>query len=928
MSMDDLSHSDFAAAPERRIEPVASTKLLPPRPSRRLVPRDALQARLLEARRQRCVVIQGPAGSGKTSTLVAWRQALLALDFDVAWLSISAEDCEPTRFFDCLLASIGEIDPEAVREAALLMGRDSDESALEHAVITVVQAISSRPRELVLMLDDLQHLEDARIFQALQWLLDYAPPKLHLAFASRNALPLSFARLRSQGLVSEFDLRDLRFTAEETERFLREQLGSIDKRDVQVLHELTDGWVAGLQLFVVDMQAKQGAAYARVQVRDAQAFASYFESEVLAHLAQEELALLTRLAVCNRFCASLCAALLALPDVGAGAGMALRLARLDSENLFISQVSGHDRETWYRVHPLLREILLARLERLPDDERRALHGAAWRWFEAHGHIDEAVRHAVLAGDAHAAADIVQACASDLMGRGELTSLGGLMRRLPAAQVQARFDLRLAAAYLCLYARDIDALENGIAQLEMEFDTLDASQRQGITLLRGGLALQRDDTETLLAIAPQLAAIPDDAQAIFAGRNHLLAWMYMYRDAYGEARALLQEAEQQHGAATGRGLIARCLVGMSHALEGHMTEAEHMFREVLQEAQGHGAARIGVAGMAAGLQSDVLYEWNELEAACRLLEPRIEVLERASIPDAVLRAFIVLACAHWLAGRRLEAIDHLDHLEDYAVRTGLDRLLAHALGLRMRLYLRQGETAQADLVFERIKVLNTRHAGAGKGTSAETWRITERARADMCLHWNDFDGAVDFLRPLVEYTASAGRLRMLAALRLQLAIAEEGRGHHRSARDQVVEALRLGHRLGLVRSLLDVSASVPSLLDALLADSVLDPVLAFYAQRLLDAATTTRRARAVIGVAASAAAEGAAVDLLNEREREVLDLVAQAMPNKKIARVLGVTPHTVKWHLRKIYNKLGVAERDEAVARMRDLLLVRETPRSR
>ncbi|MDT4840739.1 Bacterial regulatory protein [compost metagenome] len=55
-------------------------------------------------------------------------------------------------------------------------------------------------------------------------------------------------------------------------------------------------------------------------------------------------------------------------------------------------------------------------------------------------------------------------------------------------------------------------------------------------------------------------------------------------------------------------------------------------------------------------------------------------------------------------------------------------------------------------------------------------------------------------------------------------------------------------------------------------------------------------------------------------------MAQAMPNKKIARVLGVTPHTVKWHLRKIYSKLGVAERDEAVARMRDLSLVRETPR--
>src|SRR6218665_4104848 len=99
--------------------------------------------------------------------------------------------------------------------------------------------------------------------------------------------------------------------------------------------------------------------------------------------------------------------------------MALRLAGLGGGNLGISRVGGHGRDDWDRVDPLLRETLMARLERRPGAERRALHGAAWRCFEAHGHIGEAVRHAVLAGDAHAAADIVQACAPDLMAKGEL-----------------------------------------------------------------------------------------------------------------------------------------------------------------------------------------------------------------------------------------------------------------------------------------------------------------------------------------------------------------------------------------------------------------------------------------------------------------------------------------------------------------------------
>ncbi|MNV87077.1 Spore germination protein GerE [compost metagenome] len=59
-----------------------------------------------------------------------------------------------------------------------------------------------------------------------------------------------------------------------------------------------------------------------------------------------------------------------------------------------------------------------------------------------------------------------------------------------------------------------------------------------------------------------------------------------------------------------------------------------------------------------------------------------------------------------------------------------------------------------------------------------------------------------------------------------------------------------------------------------------------------------------------------VEPLSDRERDVLGLLAQAMPNKKIALALGLSIDTVKWHLKNIYGKLGVAGRDEAVAWMR------------
>jgi len=876
------------------------------------MPREALLARLQEARRKRCVVIQGPAGSGKTSTLVAWRQAMLTLNFDVAWLTLASEDEGPTRFLDCLVASLAEIDPAIVTEAVSLLGRDSDESALEHVVITLVQAIGGRQRDLVLMLDDLQQLGDARVFRVLQWLLDYAPANLHLAIGSRSALPLSLGRLRAHGDLAEFDLRDLRFSAEESERFLREQLGSIDRRDALELHRLTDGWVAGLQLFALDLKHRPGGGYARVQLRDAHAFADYFETEVLVRLADDDLAMLTRAAVCNRFCAPLAAALAGLPQ--AAAQMATRFAQLDHDNLFIQQVGSHDGQIWYRIHPLLREVLLARGAASPEAERRALHAAAWRWFDAQGQIDEAVRHAIQAGEAVAAADLVEQAAPQLMARRELGALSVLMHRLPAEQVARRTVLRLVSAQLQLYARNLDALAQNLRQLEAQAATMSAHQCYKVKLLRAGMALQRDDTDAVAAIEPELQDIPEDADAWSRiGQWQILAWMHMYRDKHAQARELLARAAQLDSAPA-RDLVGRNLLGLSYLLEGRLPDAERTLREALQMAESV-SAEVGISGVSAGLLSEVLYELNESDAVLSLLQPRIELLERTSIPDAVLRALQALALVHWSNGRRLEALSWLERLEDYAVRHQLDRLLAHALAARLRIHLRQGETTRADSVLRRLEALGQRYAGSAPGTAADTERVVERARVDASLHWNDFGAAAVRLRALIEQATRSARWRLVANARLMLAVAELGLGHVEEAQQQTLEALRIGHRLGLVRSLLDASPRVPALIGMLLRAGDLEPVLTFYAQRLIDAASASR-ARASGAPQDNVTAPVA--EALSEREHEVLKLVAQALPNKKIARVLGVTPHTVKWHLRKIYAKLGVAERDEAVARMRDL----------
>ena len=55
-----------------------------------------------------------------------------------------------------------------------------------------------------------------------------------------------------------------------------------------------------------------------------------------------------------------------------------------------------------------------------------------------------------------------------------------------------------------------------------------------------------------------------------------------------------------------------------------------------------------------------------------------------------------------------------------------------------------------------------------------------------------------------------------------------------------------------------------------------------------------------------------LESLTERENEVLQLLAQGLANKQIALALGISEHTVKFHISAIYGKLGATNRTEAV----------------
>src|SRR5919199_1243693 len=302
--------------------PVLVTKLYAPPPRPGAVPRPRLTGRLDAGLHRRLTLVAAPAGFGKTYLVAALRTVAPQLG---------------TGLVDALRA------PQPPPAEALLAA--------------LLNELAALPGEVVLVLDD-YHLVDATpVDEALAFLLERLPPRLHLVIATREDPPLPLARLRARGQLTELRAADLRFTPTEAAAFLKEAMGlNLSAEDVAALEERTEGWIAGLQLAALSMQGQQDATSFITSFTGSHHFVlDYLVEEVLMQQSASVQLFLLHTSILDRLCGPLCDAVL---RDGTASGQAT-LEYLDHANLFLVPLDNERR--WYRYHHLFADLLWQRL---------------------------------------------------------------------------------------------------------------------------------------------------------------------------------------------------------------------------------------------------------------------------------------------------------------------------------------------------------------------------------------------------------------------------------------------------------------------------------------------------------------------------------------------------------------------------------------
>jgi LuxR family maltose regulon positive regulatory protein len=413
--------------------PIIRTKLHRPPVAGDIVLRRRLLERLEEGATRRLTLVCAPAGYGKSTLLSS---GLASSTLPVAWLSLDEHDSDLRTFLSYFLAAVQSVAPSVGRATQMLLGA-AELPPVRVLAGTLINELSEIEELFVLVLDDYHHIHEITVHEVVSEILRHRLEPLRLFLATRHDPPLPLTTLRGRGQLTEIRVADLRFSLEETAAFLRNAAPTAaDDEVVRILGDRSEGWAAGLRLAALSLRDRpvdRERLLAALHADDRHAM-DFLAREVVERQPSTVRDYLLTTAVVARFCGPLCDALY---EAGGGAPENFDGQRFIEwaarANLFL--IALDEEHEWYRFHHLFRQLLRHQLESRTSREQIAtLHARASAWYAENGLLEEALDHALEAGEPGLAGRIVAEQRRDLMNREHWHRLHRLLSLLPAELV--------------------------------------------------------------------------------------------------------------------------------------------------------------------------------------------------------------------------------------------------------------------------------------------------------------------------------------------------------------------------------------------------------------------------------------------------------------------------------------------------------------
>ena len=842
--------------------------------------------------------VEAPCGYGKSQAVASALGGSGVSGDQTRWITLNAQDNAPSRFLTLLAIALDLPETPGQGYQGHQGGATfSDTLAMMKAALARKSA--GQPR--VLVLDNLQNLGNPAVVELLQQLVADFPAGASIVLISRKALPFETHGLELENRFTRIGSEALEFSRSETFEFFRSAMAASQLTSVAVdnLYDITEGWATPLALYRREVSRNPE----RKPIQETAGVERFLKESVLGGLTPGQLQSLRGIAELELCSDELFLALESLlPDSGLVPSQAV------DRGLPLKPMPGRGR--WYRLNPLMQEWLRAPV--MAGYAERMLQAS--RWFGVRDQFPEALKYALLAGDANEVIRIASEGSEALLLGQDTASLLRLRKSLPGQLLERSARLKIVYSW-------VHAIGGQFRQARALMDSLPEPDRKEHAaricalkafILRGegsvGPALEMADRalkggreeggqEGQLSAQGQLVTQMVRSSALCAAGRFQEA-----REANRKAARLAREAGDSGSEALAVYAHARIELG-----KGALKHAEQLLRTGLDTAM------------------------QELARPARIGETRLQ-----------LNLVLVL----WHQGREAEA-DRLLVTCGRHAEQARDLGLLLAMTIRVLMCRAQGRLEDAFVWIGRAE--RTMHSW--QVDESLFVPVLEALKASCWLAQNQIDSAGQAMSKLAPYR-EAGCVPelfpmmpgLLDCLQVRIDLA---RGDLIRARE-TLQGIRKRYE-GTIPWGVELHMR---LLEAVIVQDEKGPVVA---QKVLSAVVIEAAREHFISpfselrgelqglmekgfgqlpdgpfkgalgnlfqLKPGAGGAEALAEPISEREQGVLELIAKGLSNQEIADKLHISLHTVKTHARRINAKLEVKSRTQAIVRARDLGLL-------